>query len=88
MKILSIDAWGNQEDGYEWNAWYTVGNIDKDTFESLDTDQKIADYLFENDYITSNNLDDMTIEDDQYNIVIKDKETDRPLFAIEYGPEY
>jgi len=50
---------GQSEDGYEWNAWYTVGNIYKDTFESLDTDQKVADYLFENDYITSNNLEDM-----------------------------
>jgi hypothetical protein len=27
---LSIDAWGNPEDGYEWNQWFNVGSIDLD----------------------------------------------------------
>jgi hypothetical protein len=28
--VLSIDAWGNLEDGYEWNQWFNVGSIDLD----------------------------------------------------------
>jgi hypothetical protein len=28
--VLSIDAWGNETDGYEWNQWFNVGSIDLD----------------------------------------------------------
>ena len=28
--VLSIDAWGNSEEGYEWNQWFHVGSIDLD----------------------------------------------------------
>ena len=24
MRVLSIDAWGNKEDGYEWNQWWRL----------------------------------------------------------------
>ena len=30
LPVLSIDAWGNPEDGYEWNEWFNVGTIDLD----------------------------------------------------------
>jgi len=35
MKVLSIDAWGNKKEGYEWNNWFTVGEISKEDFENL-----------------------------------------------------
>lgn len=28
VSILSIDAWGNADDGFEWNAWYKIGECD------------------------------------------------------------
>ena len=88
MKVLSIDAWGNKEDGYEWNAWYTVGDISKEEFEKLDTNKKIAQWFYDNGYTTIFDLRKITIEDDQYNIVIRGKKSGDPMFAIEYGPEY
>ena len=88
MKVLSIDAWGNKENGYEWNQWYNVGDIAKEEFEKLDTDKKIATWFFENGYTTNADMRSITIEDDQYNIVICEKKSGMPLFAIEYGPEY
>lgn len=87
MKILSIDAWGNRKDGYEWNAWYIVGEIDKVVFETLDTDKKIAVWMHENGYTTTADMRKILIEDDQYNVVLCDKKTRQPIFAIEYGPE-
>jgi hypothetical protein len=84
MKILSIDAWAN-EDGWDWNNWWKVGEISKEEFESLDTDEKIIEW-FCKDHVTFADLVD--VEDDQYNVVIVDKSNRRPLFAIEYGPEY
>ncbi len=87
MHVLSIDAWGNEEDGYDWNAWYNVGEIDKETFESLKTDSDFIQWFINNDYIF-NFPDRVYIEDDQYNIVICNKETGEPLYAIEYGNHY
>ena len=88
MRILSIDAWGNKEDGYQWNNWFTVGTIDKATFEKLDTYKKVLVYMRREGYITTGNKRLAYVYDDQYNLVICDKKTDRPLYAIEYGPEY
>lgn len=88
MKVLSIDAWGNKNDGYEWNNWFNVGTIDKEVFESLKTDKQIAQWFCDNDYTTNSDMRMITIYDDQYNIVICKKKTGQPLFAIEYGPEY
>ena len=87
MNVLSIDAWGNLEEGYEWNAWYKVGEITKEEFERVDREEGFIQWFIENNYV----WDDpqwLEIEDDQYNIVIKDKETQEPLFAIEYGCHY
>ena len=33
-------------------------------------------------------LDVIIIDDDQHNVVICEKKTMMPIFAIEYGPEY
>lgn len=35
--VLSIDAWGNNEEGYDWNAWYRVGHYNGD----IDNDEEI-----------------------------------------------
>ncbi len=45
MRILSIDAWGNKQDGYEWNQWFNVGTIEKKDMELLKTDKQIAHLL-------------------------------------------
>lgn len=61
----------------------------KKEFESLKTDQDYATWFYENGYTTSDDLDICSIDDgDQYNITICDASDGRPLFAIEYGPEY
>ena len=88
MTILSIDAWGNKKDGYEWNNWHSIGEIEKTDFEALKTDKQIAQWFFEAGYTTSSDLRQITIEDDQYNVLLLEKKTQRPLFAIEHGKEY
>ena len=93
MKVLSIDAWGNEGDNdsiqWDWNAWYNVGEIDKETFESLKTDAEFIQWFIDNGYIIGTYANRVYIEDDdQHNIVICNKETSEPLFAIEYGNCY
>ena len=88
MKVLSIDAWGNKKDGYQWNNWFKVGEIAKEDFEALKTDKQYATWFKDSGFTTSDDMRRILIEDDQNNIVICEKKTGRPLFAIEYGPEY
>jgi hypothetical protein len=80
--VLSIDAWGNQEDGYDWNQWFNVGTIDLDLD---DENRDIIRAMVNAGYLTAAGLDVAEVEDDGYNIVILDKETREPIFAIEYG---
>ena len=81
--VLSIDAWGNPEDGYEWNQWFHVGTIDLD----LDAeDRDIIRAMVNAGYLTSAALESAVVEDDDYNLVIVDLETREPVFAIEYWP--
>jgi len=83
LPVLSIDAWGNPEDGYEWNEWFNVGTIDLD----LDAENReIIQAMVNAGYLTPKGLDVAEVEDDGYNLVIIDKETREPAFAIEYGP--
>ena len=83
LPVLSIDAWGNQQDGYDWNQWFNVGTIDLD----LDAENReIIRAMVNAGYLTKAGLDVAEVEDDGYNIVIVDKETREPVFAIEYLP--
>jgi phage antirepressor YoqD-like protein len=87
FKVLSIDAWGSPE-GWQWNQWYTVGEIPKECLAWKP--RKLFKWLRENGFLGDKSAGKISWEDDQYNIVIKEKSNDRPLFAIEYGsdPEY
>ena len=88
MKVLSIDAWACEENTWYWNNWSTVGEISKEDFEKLETDQDYASWFYDEGYTTTDSLIIVSIEDDQYNVVVCDAENNRPLVAIEYGPEY
>jgi hypothetical protein len=79
-KVLSIDAWGNEEDGYEWNQWFNAGTID---LVSIDDDDLVLNEMHHQGFITA--VEGCDIEDDQYNLVVVDKATREPLFAVEYG---
>ena len=88
MQILSIDAWRDGS-GWTWNAWYSRGEIDRATFEALGSSaRKTLAWFRANGYLSAQSAGRCAIEDDQHNIVIVDRKTREPLFAIEYGPEY
>jgi hypothetical protein len=79
-KVLSIDAWGNSDEGFEWNNWFNAGNV------TLDIDankQAILEAMHNAGFIS--NVAGGDVDDDGYNLVIVDKATTEPLFAIEYG---
>jgi hypothetical protein len=80
--VLSIDAWGNPEEGYEWNQWFHVGSIDLDINNE---DQDVIQLMIDGGYLKEGSKGLGEVEDDGFNLVILDKTTREPLFAIEYG---
>lgn len=87
MNILWIDAWGNKNEGYEWNDWHTVHVIeDRDLIfkilDNRDSCNDVFNYLINEELISSAN--GLHLVDDGYNILVKDEE-DVPIYAIEYG---
>lgn len=79
-KVLSIDAWAEGDESWAWNNWFNAGSVDLDINADTST---ILNTMCEAGYITQTEGGD--VEDDQYNLVIVDKATREPLFAIEYG---
>ncbi len=82
MRILEIEAW-RDGDGWTWNNWFHVGNISGAEFECADTNRDILKIVRERTALTGQGL--VTIEDDGCNLVIVQKNTREPLYAIEYG---
>jgi DNA-binding transcriptional regulator YhcF (GntR family) len=80
MKILSIDAWAS-DGGWDWNAWYTVGEISKEEFEKLDTDKKVLSYMRREGYINTSNKRKVYVNDDQHNLVITERKPDEQVHA-------
>ena len=73
ISILSIDAWADGP-GWTWNNWHRIGEIDSETLDDLNTDDKIVEWLAGEGFLNSGLIVGKTVEidDDQYNIVICD----------------
>ena len=77
--ILSIDAWGNAHEGYQWNDWHKIGECER----IPESESELFQIMLEKGFLDF--PDDYYIEDDNFNIVFSLKENLRPIFAIEYG---
>ena len=82
-KLLSIDAW-KDDCSWTWNAWYSLGFEaiieDKDT-----TPRKVFALLRDEGYLSDESKGRVSLDDDGYNLVIRNKDTYEPIFALEYG---
>jgi hypothetical protein len=81
-KVLGIDAWAGMEEGsWEWNAWFNVGELELTDSELNNPIEKMIQEGFLKDSARGR----AELDDDGHNVVILDKETREPIFAIEYG---
>jgi len=83
VSVLSIDAWADGEDGWNWNMWTKVGSVDVTMCDKPEAE--ILAFMVAEGYCTEKALTGCYVEDDQYNMVVCDKETHEPLFALAYG---
>ena len=82
-KLLSIDAW---RDGYgwTWNNWHT---LEEDIYipENI-TNRELIKFMRDSlNIINSNSKGKVSIDDDGYNLVLVNRNTHEPLFALCYG---
>lgn len=82
--VLSIDAWGNQDEGYEWNNWHKVGEID---FIPAHEGTEAITALIDLGLLNRKALAGCEVEDDGLSLVIVDASTREPLYAIEYATQ-
>ena len=82
-RILSIDAWGNSEGGWDWNQWYHVGEFPTKLLDK--SNRVLLRWLRENDFLGKASIGKCAIEDDGFNIVVLQRSNNMPLYAIEYG---
>lgn len=82
LRILSIDAW-REGDSWTWNNWFYVGDIHKDCLNW--STRKLLKYFRDEGFLAESSVRRVGVNDDQYNIVLLDRRTLRPLYAIEYG---
>lgn len=80
--ILSIDAW-RDGDGWTWNNWTKIGTCDVCICDLPPED--LVKWLYDEDYLATKNMSKLSIDDDQYNLVVCDKKTGEPLIALAYG---
>jgi len=86
INILSIDAWREPEGGWTWNAWFRIGAIPVAEFAAIaDSPRKLFRWFREAGMLGYASKGRVALEDDGYNVVIVNKSTREPLFAIEYG---
>ena len=83
VNVLSIDAWADGECGWHWNNWFKVGTVDVETLPESDSD--LLAWFVTHGFVNDKALTECEIDDDQYNYLIRVKESGEPLFAIEYG---
>jgi hypothetical protein len=84
MKVLSIDAW-RDGDGWQWNNWFNAGEFPNASADMLDKPRALLRWFREAGYLSEGSRGRVAIDDDGYNVVILDRGTREPLYALEYG---
>lgn len=82
VTVLSIDAWRDGE-GWAWNQWHRVGEWPAGWL-SL-SPRRLLRAMREEGYLGKGSVGRVAIEDDQYNLIVVDRHTREPLFALPYG---
>jgi len=81
--VLSIDAWASsEENSWDWNNWHRIGQIEIDINGE---ESRIIEAMIHDGYLSGKARGLVELEDDQYNLIVVNKETREPIFAIEYG---
>ncbi len=79
FKVMRVDAWGNEVDGYEKNNWFTVGHVELP--EDVD-DDRIVDIMIEAGFLVENCHDKVFVENDIGDYICITDRKGYPLFDL------
>lgn len=83
LNVLSVDAW-RDDCGWQWNAWHRTGTLLPLSACRL-TPRKLLRLLRSEGLLSDASKGRMRVTDDQYNVVIENRHTGEPIFALPYG---
>lgn len=78
--LLIIDAWRDPDGGWIWNNWFLM---EEDIHIAPDTSTRALLNMLRPGYLSDSSKGRVCVEDDGYNIVIMDRGTREPIFALE-----
>lgn len=83
--VLSIEGW-NGPDGWNWNQWWEVKKCDVFTLDKCSRSPRfLFRWLREEGLLSERSKGKVAVDDDGYNLVVVDRSTREPLFALAYG---
>lgn len=80
--LLSIDAWRDGS-SWTWNNWRHMAYVPVGVADMKP--RALFNWLRAEGYASASSAGCLAIEDDGYNVVIMDRGTRQPLWAIAYG---
>jgi len=83
MRIINIDAIRSRDGGWEWNDWRYVNSVEFPKELLKKTNRSVLKWFRDNNLLSEFSGGKISVEDDDVNIVIKQKSNGRPLWAIE-----
>jgi hypothetical protein len=78
--VVSLDVWGNVEEGFEVNDQWKIGTVE---FDADASDEEIVNVLIEDGYLTNGTkAEDLDFDGDDSFIMISAAETGLPIFNL------
>ena len=84
--VYDLDVWGNEEDGYEVNDWWAVGELSFTDMEIQD-DKVILEKMKKAGYLKTSDMRELEIVADYGFIEIVERKTGKYLYNLELKKE-
>lgn len=84
VKVLLIDAWRSCDGGWDWNNWRKVGEVPSSWIDLFPKHPRALLHRLRNEgwgWVPGQ----VYVEDDGYNLVIKQRSDHMPRYALAYG---
>lgn len=84
--VYDLDVWGNEEDGYEVNDWWAVGELSFTDMEIQD-DKVILEKMKKSGYLATSDMRKLEVVADYGFIEIVERKTGKYLYNLELKKE-
>lgn len=84
--VYDLDVWGNEEDGYEVNDWWAVGELSFTDMEIQD-DKVILEKMKKAGYLKTSDMRKLEVVADYGFIEIMERKTGKYLYNLELKKE-